>query len=204
MYSKNIDIGFVRTTLYIKSQYFYFAKQKIIKWDIIRECKTSFWIYIYYFVKTDTVTRREGEETEKSKSVHACSLCRAVKKNIGIKLSPCHVSEISRYNLPTAPRTLDVFAETRQYSKLWALSIRGRHEYDYGNASARDRGWKTYALLLGDGNEIHETSRVTVLFCMPMHRSLSMPPAIIENTEMQTCTCARECRGAIDGGPISF
>lgn len=59
------------------------------------------------------------------------------------------------------------------------------------NALTRDRGWKTHVLLLpGDGNEIHETSRVTSSFvCL---RSGLSRCAVIGNTETRG---ARECTG---------
>lgn len=53
------------------------------------------------------------------------------------------------------------------------------------NVSTGDRGWKTHVLLLGDGNEIHETSRVTFSFVC-LRSGFLDAPAIIENTEMQS------------------
>lgn len=112
--------------------------------------------------------------------------------------------EISWYNLP-ACSTSQVGYFRGDEAILEAVSVidSRRHECDRGNATARDRGWKTYALLLGDGNEIHETSRVTVLYCMPMHRSPPMPAAIIENTEMRSVRMHANA-SAIGGGAISF
>lgn len=77
--------------------------------------------------------------------------------------------------------------------RSWALSIRG-DTYDCGNnALTRDRGWKTHVLLLGDGNEIHETSRANVLFCMPTF-GLSRYAGHYREYGNAKCTYARECK----------
>lgn len=55
--------------------------------------------------------------------------------------------------------------------------IRGRGN----NALTRDRGWKTHVLLLGDGNEIHETSRVTSSFVC-LRSGFLDAPTIMEDT----------------------
>jgi len=90
--------------------------------------------------------------------------------------------------------------EQWQYSKL---SIDLRH-YDCGSNALKDRGWKTHVLLLGDGNEIHETSRVTSSFVC-LRSGILDAPTIIENTEMRSIRMHANVsdRQRIEG-PISF
>lgn len=64
---------------------------------------------------------------------------------------------------------LGIFMETGvAHSRLSAIDSRRYTRPPRNNALTADRGWKTHVLLPpDDGNEIHETSRVTFLFCMP-------------------------------------